>query len=129
MTYRAVLSPGEERVEKLRKLSGVFLGRLVFLVLYFVPLGTMPLFQHRLTAVIGLVIVLWLTETIPIPVTAMLGAVLNVLLGVAPAKVVFAPFAHPLVFLFIGSFIFAEAITYHGLEGIDLIYGMKGYFI
>ncbi|MFQ5427704.1 MAG: SLC13 family permease [Thermodesulfobacteriota bacterium] len=116
MTYREVLSPGEERVERLRKLSGIFLGPLVFFVLYLVPLGSMPPVQQRLTAVIGLVIVLWLTETIPIPVTAMLGAVLNVLLGVAPAKVVFAPFAHPLVFLFIGSFILAEAITYHGLD-------------
>ncbi|MFQ5354515.1 MAG: SLC13 family permease, partial [Thermodesulfobacteriota bacterium] len=116
MTYREVLSPAEERVERLRKLSGIILAPVVFLVLYLVPLGTMPPVQHRLTAVIGLVIVLWLTETIPIPVTAMLGAVLNVLLGVAPAKVVFAPFAHPLVFLFIGSFILAEAITWHGLD-------------
>ncbi|MFQ5480668.1 MAG: SLC13 family permease [Thermodesulfobacteriota bacterium] len=116
MTYKEVLSPAEERVERLRKLSGVFLGPLAFIVIYFMPFGQMPTVQHRLAAVIALVIVLWLTETIPIPVTAMLGAVLNVLLGVAPAKVVFAPFAHPLVFLFIGSFILAEAITYHGLD-------------
>ncbi len=116
MTYKEVLSPAEERAERLRKVSGFFLAPLVFFLLYFVPLGAMTPVQHRLTAVTGLVIVLWLTETIPIPVSAMLGALLNVVLGVAPAKVVFAPFAHPLVFLFIGSFILAEAITTHGLD-------------
>jgi len=116
MTYKEVLSPAEERAERIRNLSGFFLGPLAFLVLYFAPLGAMTPVQQRLTAVTGLVIVLWLTESIPIPVTAMLGGVLNVLLGVAPAKVVFAPFAHPLVFLFIGSFILAEAITEHGLD-------------
>ncbi len=116
MTYKEVLSPAEERAERMRKISGFFLGPLTFLVLYFAPLGAMTPVQQRLTAITGLVIVLWLTESIPIPVTAMLGAVLNVILGVAPAKVVFAPFAHPLVFLFIGSFILAEAITLHGLD-------------
>ena len=116
MTYKEVLSPQEERAERMRKNAGFFLGPLVFVILYLAPLGAMTAVQHRLTAVTGLVIVLWLTESIPIPVTAMLGAVLCALLGVAPAKVVFAPFAHPLVFLFIGSFILAEAITEHGLD-------------
>ncbi len=116
MTYKEVLSPTEEKAEELRNLLGFFLGPLAFVVLYLVPLGSMTPVQQRLTAVMGLVIVLWLTESIPIPVTAMLGALLNVILGVAPAKVVFSPFAHPLVFLFIGSFILAEAITEHGLD-------------
>jgi len=116
MSYKEVLSPGEEKAERLRKMSGLVIAPVIFIALYLIPLGTMTPVQHKLTAVTGLVIVLWLTETIPIPVTAMLGAVLNVLLGVAPAKVVLAPFAHPLVFLFIGSFILAEAITQHGLD-------------
>ena len=38
------------------------------------------------------------TEAIPLPVTAMLGACLCILLGVADAKVVFAPFADPIIF-------------------------------
>ncbi|MFQ5442648.1 MAG: SLC13 family permease [Thermodesulfobacteriota bacterium] len=116
MPFREVLSPAEERFERRRKSLGLFLAPLVFIVLFFAPLGGLADKPHKLTAVLGLVIVFWLTETIPIPVAALLGAVLNVLLGVAPAKVVLAPFAHPLVFLFIGSFILAEAITHHGLD-------------
>ncbi|GMR04279.1 MAG: DASS family sodium-coupled anion symporter [Thermodesulfobacteriota bacterium] len=116
MTFREVLSPGEERFERRRKALGYFLAPLVFIVLYFAPLGTLADRPQKLAAVLGLVIVFWLTETIPLAVAAILGAVLNVLLGVAPAREVFAPFAHPLVFLFIGSFILAEAITQHGLD-------------
>ena len=59
---------------------------------------------------------LWASETLPLPVTALLGAALCVVLGVAPAKTVLAPFADPIVFLFIGSFILARAMMLHGLD-------------
>ena len=62
------------------------------------------------------VVVLWVTEALPLPVTALLGAVACVVAGVAPAKEVFRPFSEPLVFLFLGSFMLAEAIRVHGLD-------------
>ena len=48
--------------------------------------------------------------------TALLGVSLAVVLGVAPAAQAFAPFADPIMFLFIGSFILARAIFFHGLD-------------
>lgn len=116
MAYREVLTPLEEKFEKWRKTVGLFLGPAAFSVILLVPMDTVPVEVHKLTAVIIFVLIYWLTEAIPIPVTALLGAVINVVIGVAPAKQVFAPFAHPLVFLFIGSFIIAEAITCHRLD-------------
>ena len=62
------------------------------------------------------VVVLWVTEALPLPVTALLGASACVVLQVAPAKEVFAPFADPLMFLFIGAFILARGIFLHGLD-------------
>jgi sodium-dependent dicarboxylate transporter 2/3/5 len=53
---------------------------------------------------------------LPLPVTAIFGAALCVLLGVADAKTVLAPFADPIVFLFIGSFMLARAMMLHGLH-------------
>ena len=50
------------------------------------------------------------------PVSALIGATACVILRVAPARDVFAPFADPLMFLFIGSFILARAIFIHGLD-------------
>ena len=71
---------------------------------------------QRLAVVVAAVVVLWFTEALPLAVTALLGAVACVVWGVAPAKEVFRPFADPLIFLFIGSFLLAEAIRLHRLD-------------
>ncbi len=76
-----------------------------------------------LAPILVAVIVLWVTEALPLAVTALLGAVACVVAGVAPAKEVFRPFADPLIFLFIGSFLLAEAIRMHGLDR-RLAYGV-----
>lgn len=69
-----------------------------------------------LAVIVAVVIVLWVTEALPLAVTALLGAVACVLAGVAPAAEVFRPFADPLIFLFIGAFVLAEGIRVHGLD-------------
>lgn len=71
---------------------------------------------QRLAVIVAAVIVLWFTEALPLAVTALLGAAACVVFGVAPAKEVFRPFADPLIFLFIGSFLLAEAIRLHRLD-------------
>ena len=71
---------------------------------------------QSLAVILAGVVVLWVTEALPLPVTALLGAVACVVAGVAPAKEVFRPFSEPLVFLFLGSFMLAEAIRVHGLD-------------
>jgi sodium-dependent dicarboxylate transporter 2/3/5 len=76
----------------------------------------LPPEAQMLAVIVVAVVVLWITEALPLAVTALLGAAACVLAGVAPAKEVFAPFADPLIFLFIGSFILAEAIRLHGLD-------------
>lgn len=76
----------------------------------------LPLEAHRLASVLAAVVVLWVSETLPLPVTALAGVSACVITGVGPAKEVFRPFAQPLIFLFIGSFMLAEAIRVHGLD-------------
>ncbi|HMH55522.1 MAG TPA: DASS family sodium-coupled anion symporter, partial [Gemmatimonadales bacterium] len=88
----------------------------VFLLLLALPMPALSAAAHRLAAVLAAVVVLWVTEALPLPVTALLGAAACVALQVAPAKEVFAPFADPLMFLFIGAFILARAIFLHGLD-------------
>jgi sodium-dependent dicarboxylate transporter 2/3/5 len=110
------LSGAEQRFERGRKLAGTILAPIVFIVMLLVPMPGLKPEAHRLAAVMATVIVLWLTEALPMPVTALLGAAACVLLRVAPAKEVFGPFADPLMFLFIGSFILARAIFIHGLD-------------
>jgi solute carrier family 13 (sodium-dependent dicarboxylate transporter), member 2/3/5 len=71
---------------------------------------------RTLSAILGAVAIMWVTEIIPLPVSALLGAVLCVLLGVADAKTVLAYFADPIVFVFIGGFMIARAMMIHGLD-------------
>jgi sodium-dependent dicarboxylate transporter 2/3/5 len=63
-----------------------------------------------------MMVALWVTEALPLAVTALIGPVLVVVLQVAPARDAFAPFADPIIFLFIGSFMIAEAMFVHGLN-------------
>ena len=100
----------------MRHRIGAVLGPLVFVLLLVWPMPGLSAPAHRLAGVLGAVVVLWVTEAIPLPVTALLGAAVSVVLRVAPAKEVFAPFADPLMFLFIGAFILARAIFLHGLD-------------
>lgn len=113
---REVLTPREERFEALRKTVGLFLGPLATAVIYVLPIPSLERPAHTLAAILGWVVVWWITEPVPLPMTAVMGAVLAVVFGVAPAKTVFAPFADPMIFLFLGSFILAEAMAHHRLD-------------
>ncbi len=115
LVVKQAVSPGEARFDAIRSRAGLLLAPLVFLTIYLSPFDLKPQ-AHSLAAIVAVVIILWICESLPMPVTALLGAVLCVILGVAPAKDVFAPFADPLMFLFIGSFILARAIFYHGID-------------
>jgi solute carrier family 13 (sodium-dependent dicarboxylate transporter), member 2/3/5 len=76
----------------------------------------LPRPAHRLGAILAMMVVLWMTEALPLAVTALIGPVLAILLGVAQARVAFAPFADPIILLFIGGFMLAEAMFVHGLD-------------
>ena len=57
-----------------------------------------------------LLAVFWICESIPIPVTALLPLVLFPALGLGDIRDTAAPYAHPIVFLFMGGFIIALAM-------------------
>ena len=100
----------------MRHRIGAVLAPIVFLLFFALPLPALSPAAHRLAAVLAAVVVLWVTEALPLAVTALLGASTCVVLRVAPAKDVFAPFADPLMFLFIGAFIISRAIFLHQLD-------------
>ena len=103
-------------VDRLRRKIGLVLAPALFGLMLVLPLPGLSVEAHRLAAVMVAVITLWVTETIPLPVTALLGPTLAIVLGVAPARQAYAPFADPLILLFIGSFILAQAIFVHRLN-------------
>src|SRR6266849_104414 len=110
------MSDLERRFERWRARVGFVLAPLVFVAVLTCRFETLKPEAHHLAAVMAAVVVLWVTEALPMPVTALVGAAGCVVLRVAPAKAVFAPFADPIMFLFIGSFILARAIFLHRLD-------------
>ncbi|MEK7329252.1 MAG: SLC13 family permease, partial [Candidatus Eisenbacteria bacterium] len=58
---------------------------------------------------------LWMTESLPVAVTALLIPLLGIALGVTDARGAFAGFGDPIVFLFLGTFLLTGAAAQHGL--------------
>src|SRR5918995_1174616 len=108
-------SPAEEAFNTRRRTIGLFLGPAVCVALLLAPLP-LPAPAHRVAAILGMMIVFWVTEALPLAVTALLGPVLAVVFRVVPVRAAFAAFGDPIIFVFIGSFILAEAMFVHGVD-------------
>ncbi|HVS64466.1 MAG TPA: DASS family sodium-coupled anion symporter [Thermoanaerobaculia bacterium] len=99
---------------------GLALGPLAAITVYLLLAGSVSLAQPgRVVAAVGvLMAVLWLTEAIPIPATALLPIALIPLLtgGAVGIREVSEPYAHELIFLFMGGFMMALAMQRWGLH-------------
>lgn len=116
--YQAVeaYSPAEEQFNRRRRTAGLLLGPVAFLAILLLPFPSLAPAAHKMAAVMALVMILWVTEALPMAVTALVGPLVAILLQVAPARTALASFADPIIFLFIGSFMLAEAMFVHGLD-------------
>lgn len=93
------------------------MGPVLFaLMLLAPPPQDMPLAAWRTAATGALMAVWWMTEAIPIPATALLPLVLFPLLGIADIDATAAPYANPVIFLFLGGFLIAIALEASGLH-------------
>lgn len=61
-------------------------------------------------------VVLWLTRAVPLAVTGFLIPVLAVQYDLLPVGEAFEPFGSEILFLFVGSFLIAEAMRKHGVD-------------
>lgn len=83
---------------------------------------------------------LWLTEALPITVTALIVPVLAVITGILNVKEALSYFAHPIIFLFLGGFGLAAALHKYSLDelfagfimkaaGTKMLYSILGLFV
>lgn len=59
---------------------------------------------------------LWVTQALPLALTALAVPLLAVLAGLQPPRQALAAFANPVIFLFLGGFALAAALTRHELD-------------
>ncbi len=116
MKVESKLTVEEQKFDRRRKTLGLFLGPILGLLVYFMPIAGLKVEAHALLAIVTFVATWWITEPVPIPVSSMLGPVIATLLGIVNPTQAFAPFANPLIFLFMGSFMLATAMMSHGLD-------------
>lgn len=116
------MGPGVEGDESVapdarRALVGriVGLGALVAMLAAPAPAG-LSVEAWRTAAMGALMALWWITEAVPIPATAMLPVVLLPLLGVSDVGDAAAPYANPVIFLFLGGFVLAAALARSNLH-------------
>lgn len=96
---------------RITSVVGFFLGvSAAALLLMLPPPEDLSVAAWRTAAVGSLMAVWWMTEAIPIPATALLPLIFFPLLDIANIRAAAAPYANPLIFLFLGGFIIAVAM-------------------
>lgn len=97
-------------MERSKKI-GLFLSPCLFVaILLSPPQWGLQLDAWRVLAMAILMLGWWVTEALPIPVTALLPLVILPLMGISEAKVVAPFYGDPVVFLFLGGFLLALAM-------------------
>ncbi len=95
----------------IRFTAGLVLGLALFILMLLLPAPQgMPLPAWRTAAVGALMATWWVTEAIPIPATALLPVALFPILGVLDVEKAAAPYANPIIGLFLGGFLLAQAM-------------------
>ncbi|MDX1618034.1 MAG: DASS family sodium-coupled anion symporter [Balneolaceae bacterium] len=95
----------------MRQRIGLVAGAALFAVLLMVPSPEgLAESGWRTAAVAVLMGTWWITEALPIPVTALLPIVLFPVLDILSIGAATSPFANPLIFLFMGGFVIAIAM-------------------
>ena len=80
------------------------------------PIGGMSETAWRTAALGFLMVIWWVTEAVPIAATALLPLALLPLMGVMNVGAAAAPYANPVIYLFLGGFVLATAFERSGLH-------------
>jgi sodium-dependent dicarboxylate transporter 2/3/5 len=89
---------------------GLWLGILLFVLSAFVLPFDMPDTGKYTLAITCLMATWWVTEALPLPITALLPLVLFPVMGVLPLEKASAGYSSPIIYLFLGGFMLAIAI-------------------
>jgi sodium-dependent dicarboxylate transporter 2/3/5 len=96
---------------RLGRWIGLVLGPALALGLQFAPPPEgLSLEAWRVVSLAALMVVWWVTEAIPISATALLPLAVLPLIGAVSMKDAAAPYADPIIFLFIGGFMLAACV-------------------
>ncbi|TYB75861.1 SLC13 family permease [Bizionia myxarmorum] len=89
-------------------------------ILLLIGILVFPLFEdadvNSALAILIFAASLWISEAIPLALTALLIPVMAVVLNIATPKLAFSEFSNPVIYLFMGGFVLAGALSTHALD-------------
>ncbi|MFC4409612.1 DASS family sodium-coupled anion symporter [Chungangia koreensis] len=94
-----------------KSLFGVVLAVAVFVLMLFGLPDTFSEEAKRMTAIVSFGVILWIFESVPIGLTAIIVLLLMLLFDVGGPELVYSGFASPAVFLIIGGMMIAGAVN------------------
>jgi solute carrier family 13 (sodium-dependent dicarboxylate transporter), member 2/3/5 len=108
---------GDGRSGRLVRKIGLFAGLTIFsLILCLPPPAGLGQSAWAALATLALMVIWWVSEAIPVAATSLIPLVALPLLGVASPQEAAAPYADPIIYMFVGGFILAAAIESTGLH-------------
>ncbi len=96
--------------------AGLVAGPFVFLGLLLVPIPGLGPDAQKTAAVAALMAIWWMTEALPLPATSLVPLAVFPALGVLTPQATAAPYANPVIFLFLGGFLVALGVERWGLH-------------
>ena len=100
-------------MSKLGKMFPLILGPLLFAIIIAIePSSSVA----RVLGLCSWMLVWWISEIVPIPVTALLPLLLFPLLEIFSIREAAQSYANPIIYLFLGGFLMALAVEKHGLH-------------
>lgn len=100
-----------------QKLIGFLAGPIIFFILIStISESFISPSAGKVLALAAWIIIWWMTESVPIAITALLPLVLFPFMGVMKMSEAAAPYANPIVFLFMGGFMIALGLEKHRLH-------------
>jgi solute carrier family 13 (sodium-dependent dicarboxylate transporter), member 2/3/5 len=99
------------------RLIGLVAGLAIFALVLALPVPAgLSIAAWRAAAVAALMATWWISEALPLPVTALIPIAFLPLMGVTTTAAATAPYANPVIFLFLGGFVLALAVEESGLH-------------
>ncbi|HDJ89909.1 MAG TPA: hypothetical protein ENG40_04375, partial [Thermoprotei archaeon] len=109
------------------KRIGLILGPIIFLILVFSPrlpymsiaakkVGTFELAPQYTLGLLLWIAIWWITECIPLGATGLLAPLFLASIGIVDWKSALQAFTHPIIWIFMGGFIFAKMFSKWGLD-------------
>ena len=93
-----------------RPFIGILISLIISLALFFINPFHVNASANKVMAVAALIISLWISEAMPMPVVALLPLVLFPVLKIASIETTASSFSNPIIYLFMGGFLIGLAI-------------------